>query len=180
MGVQSVYWQAFRLIVGVLLLFAGAMKLTATSAPQYLSEYLILDSHSSTLLAGWEILLGLWVLSGWSAYVSRRVVAITFSVLASVSGYLGWFGVADCGCFGDVSVSPWWVFGLDVGIVIASCSVKPPVRRATDWAATDFAAPAGVGLALIAIAYFMSVWVYGSLDVAIARLRGEVIRLALG
>jgi hypothetical protein len=136
---------------------------------------LILDTHLYTVLAGWEVLLGLWVLSGWSSHVSRWAVAATFGCLAAVSGYLRWLGVADCGCFGDVPMSPWWVFALDVGVVIASCLVKPPARRATDWAAADFAVPAGTGLALLAVAYFASVWAYGSLGVAVARLRGEVV-----
>ncbi|HET6574025.1 MAG TPA: DUF1573 domain-containing protein [Fimbriiglobus sp.] len=140
-----------------------------------MSERLILDPHLYTLLAGWELLLGLWVLSGWSAHFSRWVVAVTFGFLATVSGYLGWLGVADCGCFGDVSVSPWWVFGLDVGILVASCLTRPPARRATDWAAADFAAPAGIALALIVIAYSAGVWAYGSLGVAVARIRGEVV-----
>jgi hypothetical protein len=160
-----------------LLLFAGAAKLTAAPPPR-LPEYLILDTHLYLVLAGWEVLLGLWVFSGWSAYAARWAVAVTFGCLAAVSGYLGWLGVADCGCFGDVPTSPWWSFGLDIGIVVASCLVSPPAGRPTDWATADFVAPAGVGLALLAIAYLVSVWAYGSLGVAVARLRGEVIVVA--
>ncbi len=67
------------------------------------------------------------------------------------------------------------MFALDAGVVVACCLVRPPARRASDWSATDFAVPAGMGLALLAVAYFAGVWAYGSLGVAVARLRGEVV-----
>ncbi len=94
------------MLVGALLLVAGAMKLSSTSG-YFHTDHLILAGHLYPLFAGWEVLLGMWVLSGWSAHVSRWAVAATFPGFAAVSGYLGWLGVADCGCFGDVPTSPW-------------------------------------------------------------------------
>ena len=44
----------------------------------------------------------------------------TFAAFAAVSGYLGWIGVASCGCFGVIKASPWWAFARSVGIAPAS------------------------------------------------------------
>ena len=87
--------------------------------------------------AEWELVLGLWLLSGAFQVGAWLAAAGTFLTFAGVSGYFGWTGVASCGCFGVIRASPWTAFGVDV-VALALLAVCPPSKRAG----------AGVGMAI--------------------------------
>ncbi len=127
----------------------------------------------------WEIVLGLWLLSG--AYRTGAWLAAvgTFLAFAGVSGYLGWIGQASCGCFGVIKASPWYAFGVDVAALVLLALTRPDWRavRATPRAEllrvpTGFAGIVlGAGLILVVLTG-ATTWVYGSPAAAIARLQG--------
>ena len=75
-------------------------------------------SLQSLIVLG-ELLLGVWLLLPHGRFFSWLAATITFGVFATVSGYLGFLGQASCGCFGAIKTSPWWVIGLDIGILLA-------------------------------------------------------------
>ena len=66
----------------------------------------------------WELILGSVLVLGFARPITWLATLLTFVVFAAVSGYLGWTGVADCGCFGVIKASPWHAFAVDVTALV--------------------------------------------------------------
>jgi hypothetical protein len=132
----------------------------------------------------WEIVLGLWLLSGRRPLGAWLAAVLTFSAFAVVSGYLGLIGQASCGCLGAVKASPWVAFSVDVvalvllGIARPSLSQLPRGRWGRAIAA-EFG-PVAVAVAFCAGIIGITSWVYGLPDATLARLRGESISVRPG
>lgn len=70
-------------------------------------------------LITWEIFLGLWLVSGAFPTAARRIAIGCFSIFSCYAFYEALSGKADCGCFGQVHVNPWFTMIIDVAIVLA-------------------------------------------------------------
>ncbi len=177
-------FEAVRVALGVFLLAAGGLKahgltLDPLSQDSFLSSPRVLIATIQL-----EVLLGLWLLSGWSQRGAWRVSLLFFAVLAAISAYLGLVGQASCGCFGRVPVNPWITFAIDVGIVALLWAAKPrpslsPLGErgrgegvSTPREVVSTALGALAFLALIAGAFFL---LFDNPVEALARLRGESI-----
>jgi len=124
-----------------------------------------------------EILLGLWLLSGWLVRAAWVSALGFFGILAGVSSYLALVGQRSCGCLGQVTVSPWVMFGIDVGAV-AALALWRPGRTATSppaVCARQLLKSGAVAAVLLALA--SSVFLLANANPAntLARLRGEAI-----
>ena len=53
----------------------------------------------------WELVLGVWLISGINPVGAWMAAVATFLTFAGVSFYLGWIGHASCGCFGAIKSS---------------------------------------------------------------------------
>lgn len=130
-----------------------------------------------------EIFLAAWLLWGRLPIGSWTMALIVFTIFAGVSAYQVWIGQASCGCFGSLSVNPWYAFGIDLAVLLALILGRPnlmsarqqprkiltnclPVLYGVTGAATVLACLAGLASLL-----------YGSPDAALAHLRGERISL---
>ena len=124
------------------------------------------------------MLLGAWLIFNSVTHTSKPVstltwlaAVLTFAAFAIVSGYLGVIGQANCGCFGVIQASPWAAFGVDV-TALAVLAVARPIW--SGWTAEvgvlKWAGGMAIALALLA---GLGVAAYGSLEVAVAKLRGE-------
>jgi hypothetical protein len=75
---------------------------------------LVISPRLRILVVEMEAALGIWLLAG----IARRALWIVatgfFGALAAVSAYLASNGEPTCGCFGQVTISPWLTLGLDV------------------------------------------------------------------
>ncbi|MEX2119601.1 MAG: MauE/DoxX family redox-associated membrane protein [Pirellulales bacterium] len=93
------------------------------------------------LVAGWsgshlfliaqiafELLLGLWLLSGAYPRQARGAAIFCFVAFAGFSLAKGLAGRTSCGCFGNLEVSPWWSLSLNVALVAAlmRCHAERP------------------------------------------------------
>ncbi len=87
-----------------------------------------LTSHSlEAIQIQAEIVFGAFLISGIAPRLSRLLTIFVFTIFAGVSGFQAWRGAESCGCFGNVSVDPLWVFLMDIGIVQAAFWM--PFRR---------------------------------------------------
>ena len=76
-----------------------------------------------------EIILGLWLLSGLHRRLSWLAALCCFAMFSGVTLYKGLSGDSTCGCFGVVEVNPWHTLILDVTAVVALLVFRPDLRR---------------------------------------------------
>jgi hypothetical protein len=114
---------------GVLLLMAAALKLHGLALGPVSAVGWFSTAPFQIGLIVAEILLGLWLISGVAPLGSWTVGLTTFTGFAAFSFYQGVIGQSSCACFGRLSVSPWYAFGLDLlvlaGLGFGSPDLKP-------------------------------------------------------
>ncbi|MBX9788904.1 MAG: hypothetical protein K2Y37_08295 [Pirellulales bacterium] len=118
--------QGVRVGLGLLLLCAAALKGHALVVVTGASRGLLISPGPGALLIAAELSLGLWLLSGLARQGSWWVALVGFAGLSCVSLTKALAGVASCGCFGVLAVSPWVVFGLDVAAVASLIAFRSP------------------------------------------------------
>jgi hypothetical protein len=175
-------WDVVRVVLGVFLLTAAVLKLAghSVSAVPRVGWYAMPTVQIAA--AEWELVLGFWLLSGWYKVGSWLAALATFLVFASVSGYLGWIGMASCGCFGAIQASPWHAFAVDVGALSLIFLARPqnaPAEERTGSESMRLPIAGGAYLlgtaAALALVTLAGTLAYGSPEVALARLRGELV-----
>jgi len=167
-------------LLGLLLIGAGVLKIsgggaTAPGTPAWLSS-----PAMQFAAAEWEIVLGLWLLSGRAAIGAWMAACVTFLGFAAVSLRLGLIGQASCGCFGAVKASPWQAFALDVVALVALGFARPDfaAARAAGWRVPALVAGGAVAVLLLLGG---ATWAFaGSLEGVLARLRGEALSFRPG
>lgn len=118
--------------LGLLLLAAATLK-RAEVAARSLADPATAGADGWTLIqSAAEWAWGAWLLAGLYPRPTRRLTAGLFGLFAVVAATRGLAGRASCGCFGDLAVSPWATFGLDLAAVLALSFV--PVRSGIDLA----------------------------------------------
>lgn len=172
---MSLEFVAIRSGLGALLLATASLKLyglNALAPSGWLTQPWI-----QLLTAEWELVLGAWLVSGAYPRLSRIMALLTFLLFAGVSGYLGWMGVASCGCLGAIKTNPWWIFGVDIATVALlavsrSSATDAPQHYCTvrSWV-SSVALTSAIGIGATSL-YF------GSVEVAFAKIRGETITLS--
>lgn len=146
-----------RIILGVVFLFSGVVKAIDPVGTQIkISDYLmafgmgftILDSTLlilACLLAGFEILIGSYLLIGAFSKGTSLVTLLMMAVLTPFTLYLALTNpVSDCGCFGDALVlTNWQTFGKNVFLLalaiilfIKRKAVVPFVSARRQWIIT--------------------------------------------
>ena len=163
--------------LGVLLLAAALLKLGGRDVSAVPQVGWFSAPWLQVAAAEWEILLGLWLISGLARRAASLAGLVTFVVFAGVSGTLGWQGVASCGCFGTIQASPWWAFGIDIAAILLLGVSRPRADHSPRM-------PAGVAVAVLiavaalAVSAAAGTLVYGSPAAAMARLGGDSLHLA--
>ncbi len=107
-----------QLALGGLLLGAAGLKLYGQSVSALPSVGLFAAPSVQFAAVLWELCLGMALIVGIGRSVLWFLSVGTFAVFAGISGYLGWQGVADCGCFGAIKTSPWWTLTLDLAVLL--------------------------------------------------------------
>jgi hypothetical protein len=175
-------WTIIRLALGVLLLTAAGLKLAGQNVSAVPQVGWYATPTVQIVAAEWEIVLGVWLLSGRYRIGSWLAALSTFLTFASISGYLGWIGVASCGCFGSIQASPWHAFGVDAVASLVLALFRPDLaslrqltrtecRRLALTGALYVLASTGLMGALLGVATLA----YGSSEAALAHVRGDRI-----
>jgi len=166
------------ILCGLLLLAAAGLKLYGLNYSPFAQYGRLLTPTVQSFAVVWEVLLGFWLLSGSSRFLSWLTAMVTFIGFAIVSGYLGIIGQASCGCLGVLEASPWAAFALDVSALVLLMIGRPPW---TGWASCKAGLWwAGGFSALLALIVVIGISVFGSSEAAIARLRGESLGVTPG
>lgn len=107
--------------VGVFLLIAAALKVHGLIFVEPINAATQLPQWVGWILVPGEVALGLWLLSGLQRRTTSIVALIAFSSFASFSLFAALRGERSCGCFGQITVSPWFTFLVDLMAIAAIC-----------------------------------------------------------
>jgi len=125
-------WRSFRTLqvcLGLLLLTAAALK-THQLVTEPTLETGILDSRWFLMaVVEFEFFLAIWIFAGLLPVWTWRASIALFAVFSLVTLYKAVSGEASCGCFGRVSISPWFTFTLDVFVLAALLVCRPAAQN---------------------------------------------------
>lgn len=111
---------------GTVLVVAAALK-AADPAPHLPLARLNPFGRAVTLLTVTEeLFLGLWLLSGLLPGAARLLTTFVFACFTLVALGRGVAGEASCGCFGNLSVTPWLAVALDLTLFVLLLAVRVP------------------------------------------------------
>lgn len=118
-------FDAVRIAVAALLLVAAGLK-THQLATSPLPETDLLTSRWFLIaVVECELALGFWLLSAWQVKIARFVAIGCFTLFGIVTLFKAFQGAESCGCFGKVSISPWYTVVVDFLAVAALLVFKP-------------------------------------------------------
>jgi len=163
--------------LGLVLLAAAGLKLYGFGVDPVARTGVFSAAAFQFVVIAFEIILGVWLISGKQQAGSWLVALMTFIAFAGISFYQGWIGQASCGCLGSkVSVNPWWMFAIDVTAIAALLVARPDLRPLWEHRGR-IARTVGIGLGIYllvlgAVAGFVH-YRYGSVDAALAGMRHE-------
>jgi hypothetical protein len=169
-----------RIALGVLLLATAGLKLFDPSPDAFSGLELLSSSRWRMAAIEAEALLGLWLLIGAYPRLLWLTALFCFTLLASVSMYLGIEGQSSCGCFGArLPVSPWYALALDLTAIVALAWWPPPPRHGTGVPSLAISrqvlAVVASAAVLLAVGLGGLAWMYGSPYEALLHVRGESI-----
>lgn len=118
-----------RLAIGALLATASVFKGSQLLDGVPLEMTSGLPPWTMWVIAAFEASLAFWLVSGMFKAVASVVTMVTFGSFAAYSLLRIWHGDDSCGCFGQISLSPWVALFVDVAVfaVLAICA-RPRVR----------------------------------------------------
>jgi hypothetical protein len=155
-------FRAVRIVLGLLLVTAAGLKLYGFNVGALPRAGWFATTQVQVAAAEWELVLGLWLLSGAAQYAAWLTAISTFLGFAIVSAYFGWIGVASCGCFGAIKTSPWTVFAVDVVAISALLICRPRSNFARTLPSGSSAMiPIGAAAILVGLT-IINPWIYGS------------------
>jgi hypothetical protein len=180
--VPTLRFRYVRIVLGVLLLLAAGLKLYGMDVSPFAQYGRLMNPTVQVAAIEWETVLGLWLLTGRKPLGAWLAALLTFLIFAGVSLYLGLIGQASCGCFGSVKASPWYAFAIDMAALVLLGIGRPNFRDLREFLRAQWRAAIlrggtlAVGVAVIAGGFLgLASLAFGSIDAALARLRGERI-----
>ena len=169
-------------MIGVFLLAAAALELFGLNVAPFAQYGRLMNTSVQFAAVEWEIVLGLWLLSGRRPLGAWVAAVLTFSAFAVVSASLGLIGQASCGCFGAVEASPWVAFGIDGAALVLLGTSRPDFRGAYQSARGRWGRMVVREFGTVAVAVASCAGIigctslaFGSPEAALARLRGESV-----
>jgi hypothetical protein len=168
--------------LGLFLLAAAGLKLAGQHVSPMPQTGWVSQPMVQLAAAEWEIVLGLWLLSGRFQAASWLAATGTFIFFAMVSGYQGTIGRVSCGCFGALAASPWHAFGLDIAVLLLLAVFRPTIGYLLDLSFQDYRRAIlnciffGLGVGTLLLSFTLAgTLAFGSPNAAMARVRGQHI-----
>ncbi|MER3416176.1 MAG: hypothetical protein C4297_08215 [Gemmataceae bacterium] len=108
-----------RVAIPVLLTVTAGLKIWLLVQNRAAGSLLVSGSPRREALAlVVELIVAWWFASGVGIELARLFGLVLFATFAGISLYWARLGLPTCGCFGQLTVSPWYTFGLDVALVV--------------------------------------------------------------
>lgn len=173
------------LIAGLVLIGAGTLKVIAVFGPPTPDASWTADPATQVMLAQAEVLLGIWLLTGWKRGLAWLAALSTFLIFAASAAAKEWVGAPECGCFGRVKAPPLVALAIDVALILALLSCPPKFhfvntlesRNQRGYSVAPLATMVVVGNVLLWAGVGWANWSYGSLSLALSTLRGDHLAL---
>jgi hypothetical protein len=177
-------FRAVRIVLGCVLLAAAAFKAHVLADDPFSQVSLFFSPRLQLAQIELEAVLGLWLLSGLYPRAAWLAACLAFTALAVTSFTVAVLGYPSCGCFGRVSVSPWFLFGVDALAVAALLRWGPSLAPwdlflplpSDGSPRSAFGMRFGITVILTALLGALC-WVALSPFTALATLRGESLTL---
>lgn len=143
-------FDVIRTLAGLILLIAAGLKAHQLATEPVANRDIFSYRWSMTAMVEFEIVFGLWLLSGLHKRLSWLLAILCFSGFSVVTIYKALSGESSCGCFGRVQVNPWYTLIFDVTVVLALLIFRPSPREGRLTRHYRLKMAVTVGLALIA------------------------------
>jgi len=118
-------YDVIRIALAILLLTAAGLK-AYQLATEPVTGSGFLDSRRVLIVAvELELLFGLWLVANVWPKRTWAAALGCFGLFACVSLYRALLGYSSCGCFGRISVNPWYTVGLDCAALAALLRFRP-------------------------------------------------------
>ncbi len=169
--------------LGLLLLTAALLKGSGLGVDPVSRMGIFSAPAFQFLVVAFEVSLGFWLLSGKLPSGAWLTVLMAFAGFAVVSLYQGSIGQASCGCFGKLSVNPWYTFVIDIATVAALVFIRPDLQPLWENRARIGLTAACVFGGYVVLLGLLAGFVYfhfGSVSAALASLRGERLSVSPG
>lgn len=106
------------IVAGAILLTAALLK-SSSSAAMLLSPLIPIPAiWSKMAILPFEFALGFWLILKPSDPGVRLTATLAFIAMVLLNAFNGALGASSCGCFGEIVVSPWTMFVLDLLIAV--------------------------------------------------------------
>ncbi len=113
---NMIAWPILRSVFSVFLFVTAFLKLRDFGTPNALFD--IAPSLEFGLIQ-LEVLVALWLLSGWKTVAAWLCTLSLFATFAGASLAMVVQKKSTCGCFGSVDFNPAWVFAIDIVAISA-------------------------------------------------------------
>jgi len=109
---------AISKLAGLLLLVAAILKAQGLAFSPVNMFGIFVNQTLIVILISYEVLLGLWLLTGYRGQVSQLLAIFTFILFVIISGYQTMIGAATCNCMGTLDIQPITIFVIDIVFLI--------------------------------------------------------------
>jgi len=173
---DSVYPRTLIRLIGIVLIAAATLKVSGVRAASAAAQAdWLANLVSKGAIATGEFALGAWFISGVAVLAARWTAAVLFLAFSIISASAGVAGAPSCGCMGNLTISPWIIFGFDLTVLLLLLFL----RFKANWQPADrFAIRLMLGTG-IACAVGVSILTasFGSLAAAWASIKNQPIAI---
>jgi hypothetical protein len=172
----AIVGRVVAVLIAFFLLTAAGLKLHSLLYRPFAAGSPFLSRTAEFALLEVEIVLALWLLSGWRRNWAWLTTGVIFLLFALASLYMAWHGRSSCGCFGEVQVSPWITVGIDALIVSLVFLIRPCSNTYSSEVGWRSAAVVlGITLALLGGVLVLLAFSGVTPTQALVRLRGDMV-----
>ena len=124
-------YQVVRLAIALVLLTAAALKGYDLATGPVAGSGLLDSRWVLVGVVEMELFLSFWLVGNVWPKTTWAAVLACFTAFSCVTLYKALSGYASCGCFGRVSVNPWYTTTLDLAIILSLLRWRP--TRGESW-----------------------------------------------